>query len=56
VLKLAAAGRTNRAIAEELTLSPKTVERQLSSLLVRAGVASRRNLAALTAQHLGANP
>jgi DNA-binding NarL/FixJ family response regulator len=53
VLKLVAAGRTNRAIADELLLSPKTVERHLSSLFDRAGVTNRRALAALAAEHLG---
>jgi DNA-binding CsgD family transcriptional regulator len=52
VLKLVAAGCTNRVIAEELTLSQKTVERHMSSLFTRAGVANRRDLAALAAQHL----
>jgi DNA-binding CsgD family transcriptional regulator len=53
VLKLVLAGRTNRSIAEELVLSPKTIERHLASLFVRTGVANRRDLAALAAKHLG---
>ena len=46
VLKLVAAGRTNKEIAEELFLSPKTVERHLSSLFTRLDVANRQELAA----------
>jgi DNA-binding CsgD family transcriptional regulator len=33
-------------------LSPKTVERHLSSLFARAGVANRHDLAALASKHL----
>ena len=53
VLKLVAAGRTNRDIAAELVLSPKTVERHLSSLFTRLGVANRRELAEQAGPHLG---
>ncbi len=53
VLKLVAAGRTNKAIASELFLSPKTVERHLSSLFSRLGVANRRDLRARAAVYLG---
>ena len=49
VLKLVAAGRTNKEIAAELHLSPKTVERHLSSLFDKAGVRNRQDLA----DHLG---
>ena len=45
VLKLVVAGASNKRIAEELVLSPKTVERHLSSLFTRLGVANRRELA-----------
>ena len=37
----------------ELFLSPKTVERHLSSLFSRLGVTNRRELAAVAAGHLG---
>ena len=37
VLKLVAAGRSNKEIAAELHLSPKTVERHLCSLFDRTG-------------------
>ena len=53
VLKLVAAGRTNKGIAEELFLSPKTVERHVSSLFTRLDVANRQELAAVARPHLG---
>jgi DNA-binding CsgD family transcriptional regulator len=53
VLKLVTAGRTNKDVAAELFLSPKTVERHLSSLFTRFGVANRRDLAHQAAPHLG---
>lgn len=53
VLRLVVAGRTNRQIAEELVLSSKTVERHLSSLFTRTGATNRRQLVALTSDHLG---
>jgi DNA-binding NarL/FixJ family response regulator len=52
VLKLVVAGRTNRQIATDLVLSPKTVERHLSSLFARLGVHDRRALADLGGPHL----
>jgi DNA-binding CsgD family transcriptional regulator len=52
VLKLVVAGRTNNEIAEALVLSPKTVERHVSSLFGRLGVRDRRDLAAVGAPHL----
>ena len=45
VVRLAAAGRTNRQIAQELYRSPKTVEIQLSSAMRKLGVSSRTALA-----------
>ncbi len=53
VLKLVAAGRSNKDIAAELVLSPKTVERHLSSLFTRMGVGNRRDLADQARPHLG---
>ena len=47
LLRLVAAGRTNRAIAAELFVSEKTVERHLSNVFRKLGVSSR---AAATAQ------
>ena len=53
VLRLVATGKTNKAIARELHLSEKTVDRHVSNIFVKANVASR---AAATAyayqQHL----
>ena len=46
VLKLVVAGRTNKEIAAELFLSPKTVERHLSQpVRPGSGVPNRRDLA-----------
>ncbi|MBJ7470056.1 MAG: helix-turn-helix transcriptional regulator, partial [Solirubrobacteraceae bacterium] len=44
IAELAAAGRTNREIAEALFLSLKTVETHLSSVYVKLGVSSRKQL------------
>jgi DNA-binding CsgD family transcriptional regulator len=52
VLQLVAAGRSNKDIAAELFVSPKTVERHLSSLFARLGVANRGALAERAAPHL----
>lgn len=52
VLKLVVAGRSNKEIAAELVLSPKTVERHLSSLFARLGVTNRRQLADVGVAHL----
>jgi len=41
VLRLVAAGRTNRAIAAELFLSEKTVARHVSNIFAKLGVSSR---------------
>ena len=41
LLRLVAAGRTNRAIADELHVSEKTVERHLSNVFRKLGVSSR---------------
>jgi len=43
---VAAAGRTNREIAERLVLSVKTVEWNLSKVYEKVGVRSRTQLAA----------
>lgn len=51
VLKLAAAGHSNREIGERLFLSTKTVERHLSSLFARTGAANRRALGGLARDH-----
>ena len=46
VLRLVAAGKTNRAIAAELFLSDRTVERHVSNILTKLGVGSRTAAAA----------
>lgn len=45
VAELAAAGATNRAIAQELFVTPKTVENHLTRVYAKLGVGSRRALA-----------
>jgi DNA-binding CsgD family transcriptional regulator len=45
VVDLAAAGRTNRDIAQELYVTPKTVEVHLSNAYRKLGISSRRELA-----------
>ncbi|WSP92621.1 AAA family ATPase [Streptomyces sp. NBC_01233] len=47
VLRLVAAGSTNRKIAEELFISPKTASVHVSNILAKLGVASRGEAAAL---------
>ncbi|MEU8621033.1 AAA family ATPase [Streptomyces sp. NPDC048623] len=47
VLRLVAAGRTNRQIAEELFISPKTASVHVSNILAKLGVAGRGEAAAL---------
>ncbi|MGH4029160.1 helix-turn-helix transcriptional regulator [Actinomycetota bacterium Odt1-20B] len=52
VLRLVAAGRSNRQIAEELFISPKTVSVHVSNILAKVG-ASGRGEAAAIAHRLG---
>ena len=46
MLRLLAAGKTNRAIAEELFISEKTVARHVSNIFDKLGVSSRTAAAA----------
>ncbi|WP_199779877.1 helix-turn-helix transcriptional regulator [Streptomyces sp. LaPpAH-108] len=47
VLRLVSAGRSNRQIAEELFISPKTASVHVSNILAKLGVSSRGEAAAL---------
>ena len=51
VLRLVAAGRTNRAIAAELMLSARTVDRHVSNIFTKLGVSSRAEATAWAYQH-----
>lgn len=51
VVRLVAAGRTNRAIAGELFLSEKTVARHLSNIYAKLDVSSRTAAAAYAYEH-----
>jgi DNA-binding CsgD family transcriptional regulator len=51
VLALVAAGKSNRAVAAELFLSEKTVERHVSNILTKLGVGSRTAAAAYAFEH-----
>jgi DNA-binding NarL/FixJ family response regulator len=51
ILRLVAAGRTNREIAAELVLSERTVDRHLSNILTKLGVSSRTAATAHALRH-----
>jgi DNA-binding NarL/FixJ family response regulator len=51
VLRLVATGRTNHAIATELSLAEKTIERHVSNMFSKLGVASRAAATAYAYQH-----
>jgi DNA-binding CsgD family transcriptional regulator/tetratricopeptide (TPR) repeat protein len=51
VLRLLAAGRTNRAIAAELFISERTVERHVSNIFIKLDVGSRAAATAYAYQH-----
>jgi DNA-binding CsgD family transcriptional regulator len=51
VLRLVAAGKTNKAIAAELSLSEKTVDRHVSNIFVKLGVSSRAAATAFAYEH-----
>jgi DNA-binding CsgD family transcriptional regulator len=55
VAELAAEGPTNRAIAQALFVTPKTVEVHLSSAYRKLGISSRSQLAAALAEPAGAS-
>lgn len=51
VMKLVAAGWTNRRIAEELVVSERTVDRHVSNILTKLGVPSRAAATAYAYEH-----
>ena len=51
VLRLVAAGKTNKAIARELKLSEKTIDRHLSNIFAKLDVPSRAAATAYAYQH-----
>ena len=51
VLRLVAAGKTNKAIAKELFLSEKTVDRHVSNIFGKVNVASRAAATAFAYEH-----
>jgi len=51
VLRLVAAGKTNRTIANDLVLSQKTIDRHVSNIFTKIGVTSRTAAAAYAYEH-----
>jgi DNA-binding NarL/FixJ family response regulator len=51
VLRLVAAGKTNKAIAAELVLSERTVDRHVSNIFTKLGVSSRAAATAFAYEH-----
>jgi DNA-binding CsgD family transcriptional regulator len=51
LLRLMAAGKTNRAIAAELVLSERTVDRHVSNIFAKLGVSSRAAATAYAYEH-----
>jgi hypothetical protein len=52
-LRLAAAGRGNRDIASELSISPKTASVHVSNILAKLGVSTRTEAAAIVHRMAG---
>ena len=51
MLRLVAAGKTNRQIAAALVLSERTVERHVSNIFAKLGVPSRAAATAVAYEH-----
>ena len=51
VLRMVATGQTNRAIAAELVLSERTVDRHVSNILTKLRVSSRAAATAYAYEH-----
>ncbi len=51
VLALVATGKSNRAIAEELVISDKTVARHISNIFVKLDISSRSAATAYAYEH-----
>jgi DNA-binding NarL/FixJ family response regulator len=51
VLRLVTAGRTNKAIAADLVLSERTVDRHVSNIFTKLGVSSRAAATAFAYEH-----
>ena len=51
VLRLVAAGETNKAIAATLVLSERTVDRHVSNIFAKLGISSRTAAAAYAYRH-----
>ena len=51
VLRLITAGGTNKAIADELVLSERTVDRHVSNIFTKLGVSSRAAATAYAYEH-----